>query len=475
MKWTILLFCLLFFSCATRPQNRYSVYSAKGTEKNRNKNTVMAGIPSERIMKQKKQLKISVTAEPGAEHPVVSWFLYPWSHKGKEPVSGEKFYISKIRLPLPDPIGYNLYSEINRTQASAKRIILIEPAVIHRRLKTKIKAKRIVQAPKKETKTDKIVIFRHIVSRPKDSIIISFTGRGWLYKGLVNNKNSKNNKSGIKAIQYGGKEYNNEKTTFNFKASALGNYDIEFIKQDNSSGKNESRIVQLKVVPEADFDKYLAEAKNTDRIKRSKLDPDISAADNLYKMGSYRAALNEYLKVYDSNNSYLNQKIADIYFNEKEYDAALKYWEHNLDKKNIYYSEALAGTMMSAAAVDDIARIFEYLESFEKLPENNAETDNQIKKEEAVFFTAGELYKHGRIKFALKLFDNYIRNYPAGEQLDAVYFYLGKIYEEAADVRNLKKSLYYYGKVYNNYSGSSYYLAAGKRIRYIKRHFFDIR
>ncbi len=457
MKWTILLFCLLFLSCATHPQNLYSVYSAEDV----NKNAVIDEIPSEKI---KKQWKMSITTEPGAENPVVSGLLFPWSLKRKKLFSGERFYISKIRLPLPDPADYDLYSEINRIQEADKRVILIEPAVVHRRVK-KIKNKRIriVRSPKKETKTDKIVIFKNIVSRPEDSIIISFTGRGWLYKGLVNDKN---NKSGIKGIEYGGKEYNNKKTTFTFKAPALGTYDIEFIKQDNSSGKNVSRIIQLKVVPEADFDKYLAEAKNTDRIKRINFDPDIRAADNLYKRGSYRDALNEYLKVYDSNNSYLNQKIADIYFRQKEYDAALKYWEHNLEKKNIYYGEALAGTMMSAAAVDDIAKISEYLESFWKLPESNGE---------AVFFTAGELYKHGRIKFALELFDNYIRNYPAGEQIDAVYFYLGKIYEEAADVRNLKKSLYYYGKVYNNYSGSSYYLTAGRRIRYIKRHFFDIR
>lgn len=324
---------------------------------------------------------------------------------------------------------------------------------------------------KQKTSTDAIKTktyakpYKNIISRENDSIIISFKGLGWVYEGTDNMP------APTDGIEYKGKDYSNNKTSFTFKAHKIGVYLLKFIKQDNNTATSINRNIKVQVVKDADFSKMLTAGNNTSRLENANFQADYTIPDDLYKSGDFKDALREYLRIYNSNDPYLNERIAHLYFNEKEYEAALKYWKLNLQPDNEYYREAMEGTLLCAVKLDDIVEVSKTIENYK----NILDKSNSLKEEDNLFAAAKTLYKNNRTKFAIELLNTYIKNYLKGRYIDAVYFYLGSLYENDKGIRDLKKSLMFYEKVYNDYTGSAYYTRAYERINYIRRHFFDIR
>ena len=59
--------------------------------------------------------------------------------------------------------------------------------------------------------------------------------------------------------------------------------------------------------------------------------------------------------------------------------------------------------------------------------------------------------------------------------LDELYFFLAQLYEKDSPARDMKKSLFYYEKLRDNFPLSPRWQASDLRSRYIRINYFDIR
>ncbi|HOV38131.1 MAG TPA: hypothetical protein PLG79_05365, partial [Spirochaetales bacterium] len=87
------------------------------------------------------------------------------------------------------------------------------------------------------------------------------------------------------------------------------------------------------------------------------------------------------------------------------------------------------------------------------------------------------LLQEGNLEEAVEALDQYLASEP-GKQLpnfDAWCFTLANLYETEPKVKNVKKALYYYDKICENYPLSAYWEEANRRRKYIQQNFFDIR
>ncbi|MFQ3619894.1 MAG: hypothetical protein SNJ78_03005 [Spirochaetales bacterium] len=62
-----------------------------------------------------------------------------------------------------------------------------------------------------------------------------------------------------------------------------------------------------------------------------------------------------------------------------------------------------------------------------------------------------------------------------GQELDQWYFLLAQLYETVAEVRNIRRALFYYEKLRNTFPFSPYWDEADYRSRYIRRNFLEVR
>ena len=54
-------------------------------------------------------------------------------------------------------------------------------------------------------------------------------------------------------MSFKGKEIRSSKTWFTFQALKLGTYDLDFLQQENTTGKSDKETVRVHVVTEQDF------------------------------------------------------------------------------------------------------------------------------------------------------------------------------------------------------------------------------
>lgn len=483
LKYSVVFFCLLCFSCVTQFKN-YSPETNKVEIYNKNKVKESLKVIRPDNTEIVKKLPLP-NLDIQFNTPLVFSIPLPVSsvQLNKRQLLSESF---KLFLPKLNSISlsYSLNSaekdeEVMLAEANAKikysktKLPVLKTAKERTKNAVVKKKEKYISTPavkqKGNTVRKKSEIsakpYKNIISRPNDSIIISFNGLGWIYEGLEGNLAEPN------GITYKGKDYSSDRTSFTFKAQKVGTYLLKFIKQDNDTAISTNKIVRLKVVKDADFSSMLMAEKNAGQPENLSKEGDYTVPDNLYKRGAFAEALREYLKIYNSNDHYLNERIALLYFKEKEYGVALKYWKRNLKSDNKYYKNALEGTILCAAKLDNIVEVSKTIENYK----NTLDKSNSLREEKILFNTAQALYQNNRTKFAIELLNVYIKNYLKGRYLDAAYFYLGDIYETNRSLRDLKKSLSFFQKVYEDYTDSEYYSMAVERIDYIKRHFFDIR
>jgi len=85
------------------------------------------------------------------------------------------------------------------------------------------------------------------------------------------------------------------------------------------------------------------------------------------------------------------------------------------------------------------------------------------------------LYKNsGSNHEYLMCLEKYIEMFPKSGGNDIRYFELGRLYE-SDEFRNEKKARRYYAVIMELYPASAYYFDAEARVRYLDRHFFDLR
>lgn len=95
--------------------------------------------------------------------------------------------------------------------------------------------------------------------------------------------------------------------------------------------------------------------------------------------------------------------------------------------------------------------------------------------EEELLARAGAAVEDDAVGEAIRLYEQYLSARNPGENRAEAHFTLGRLYERNSVYRNLRKSREHYTTVINDFPMSEHYSASQQRVRYLNRHFFEVR
>ena len=187
---------------------------------------------------------------------------------------------------------------------------------------------------------------REIFAREGDDVRIGLDGTGFLFLGFPDRSPNGD------GMSFKGKDTRDGKTWFSFTALKLGTYDLDFLRQDNTTGTSSKETVRVHVVSDADF--AAAVNQGQQQAPASTEAPgDPAFAAKLTSLGQYDAAIAELLKGYRDGNPDLNDRIAQLYLRTGAYDAAGKYFSKNMAEQGEYGESAVLGLTKIAIAQKD--------------------------------------------------------------------------------------------------------------------------
>jgi hypothetical protein len=316
---------------------------------------------------------------------------------------------------------------------------------------------------------------REIYARQGDELQIGLDGRSFLFLGFPDSGPRKD------GMSFKGKETKDSKSTFTFKALALGDYDLEFLQQDNSTGKSVRETVRVHVVADADFAAATsgrpgaagapggagAATAQAASAGAAGAKGDYEHAEKLAALGAREAALEEFLKGYEDGNGWLNDRIATLYFAGGDVDAAEKYWARNIGLAGRPGEQGTLGMVRVALARDDQKGFMALLKPFLAIRELSIE-------EELVRATRLQ-QKSGVPGVGLDLAAEYARRFPAGRWRDESEWLAGQLLEAESPFRDLAKAREVYRGLLATWPESAFAGRARERVRWIEEHFFTVR
>ncbi len=299
---------------------------------------------------------------------------------------------------------------------------------------------------------------RNIFARQGDDIEVVFDNAGWIYLGFADYTDED-------GLRYISKQSKEGKTLFYFKALQLGVYNLSFQLQDNISGTLLRELIAVKVITEDEFSSFL---QNDSPVSSAHIkERDLSFAHKLFELGQFKDSLAEYLKFYQEGDSFLNQRLAEIYFILKDYRRSIHYWKKNLHAGGEYFEKAVTGLSQAYMGTDNYNELVSHMRYL--FTENNVPQENDL-------VTLAKYFKsRNSDALAFVLLGEYMKYYPYGSNIDQIYYLLGVLYEKDTQFRDLKKSRNYYQKVLDEYPESFYADSSSERVNYLNRHFFYVR
>jgi tetratricopeptide (TPR) repeat protein len=302
------------------------------------------------------------------------------------------------------------------------------------------------------------VRLREVLARKGDTVSIEQEGGGWLFLGLPPAGRSP-------GLLFLSSDTGGRRSTFSFKALEYGEYDLGFQLQDNSRGTLQNETVRLRVLPDEQFRE--AVARQAAAPEPAPVDPaQLEAAERLFNARAFDLALAEYLKLYRPADPLLNDRLAAIYAETGESEAAQKYYEKNLSAPAPYNERAEVGLVRAGVAQGSEELVREHMKGLL--------TVRSIPIGRELLDAARLLLERGRSGLAQELLLEYPRRYPRGAELDRAWFLLARLYETESQLRDLAKARQYYKKVYEVFPDSSYAAEAQARVRYLDRYFFIV-
>ncbi|GEM_PF-4213129 len=340
-----------------------------------------------------------------------------------------------------------------------------------RKISTKKKSEvaRIKLARKKESASSKeIHNIETVKTHVSESIEISYPGSGWIYLGAKKNGNPNDGNLG-----FYGKKYIGGKSVFTFTPRDTGNYTLDFLMQNSSTGDSKRERVILKVskVPEVSEENNESSEQTGVKKKFSEYVSSVSG-DLYYKRGDMDRALVEYIKIYSPENHLLNEKIARIYLEKKNYDSAAKYWKRNLegDTPDDYEMRARMGLLAVGTFQDRPDDVVRNMTKLAKYKTKLSDADFKLAKKIGM-----QMDKDGYYDVLFSFLEWLKERDTDKNYADWFAYMFGRMYENSRELRNFKKAIHYYEEIIESYPWSSYYALAMDRIRYIKTHFLYVR
>jgi tetratricopeptide (TPR) repeat protein len=301
---------------------------------------------------------------------------------------------------------------------------------------------------------------REIYAREGDEVQIGLDGPGFLFLGFPDRSPNGD------GMSFKGKETRDEKTWFSFKALKLGTYDLDFLKQDNSSGTSSKETVRVHVVSDADFSAAVAQGQpQAPGLNEGVGDPVFAA--KLAGLGQYEAAIAELLKGYREGNPDLNDRIAQLYLETGAYDVAAKYFTKNLSEQGRYGDSAVIGLSKVAIVQKDKTQLLSLLKRLLSVKDAGLEE---------VLIAAARLERENQeAGLGIDLASEYISRYPDGRWRDEADYLLAQLLELDSQFRDLARARAAYKEILDLFPESVFASSALQRIGYIDRHFFQIR
>jgi tetratricopeptide (TPR) repeat protein len=305
---------------------------------------------------------------------------------------------------------------------------------------------------KTDSSSDRV---RTIYARIGDEIEISFKENGWLLLEMPAKG------SGINFIS---RSIEEGKTLFKLRGNAIGSYPLPFQYQDQLRGIMRREIIEVKVVGENEFDSAMgSRMSDGEKELRSK---KREYAARLYDLGDFKGALREYLAAYSEGDPALNETIATLALKEKDYKNAASFWKKNLRENGAFHDKALLGLVMANIGLKDRSAMIGQIQELFAV-------DNFPIEEELMalvrFFNESQ-----NDSFGYQLLNEYLAHFPSGAYLDEIYYLLGMLYEQHPTLRDFKKAREYYTRVVKEHPESPYLLRSKERIDYINRHYFRV-
>ena len=300
---------------------------------------------------------------------------------------------------------------------------------------------------------------REIYARTGDQLQVGLDGLGFLFLGFPDKS------AQADGISFKTKENRNNKTWFTFQALQLGTYDLDFVQQDNTTGKSVKETVRVHVVSDQDFSAATQTQSIPDAAVPETGDP--AYADTLTGLGQYQAAVAELMKGYRDGNPSLNDRIAALYMHMNSYDAAAKFYTKNLAPQNQYTASAVDGLMRVAVVQKDQQALMADLKQFLALKDSGTEE---------TFIMAARMERDtAQIGVGLQLLATYATRFPTGSYRDEADLIAAQMLEADSTFRNIAQARDLYNNLLTNYPESAFADAARQRVQYIDRHFIHVR
>lgn len=302
---------------------------------------------------------------------------------------------------------------------------------------------------------------REVYARVGDEIEIGLDGEGFLFLGFADRQTD--------SMTFKARTVKSGKTFFTFKALKLGTWDLDFQRQDNTTGTTRVEGVRVVVLEEADF--AAAVQRQTERGGES-VSGDIETgrwewAEKLAALGRETAAIAEYLKGYREGDPELNDRIAALYTRTGDGAAAEKYWRKNVGAASPWGDRAVVGLARLAVTQGDLDG---YLAWHRQLLAVSVVPIDDVLVDAALAARA-----KGEVGLGIDLASEYGRRYPEGRRMDEAAFVTAQLLEADSPFRDLKRSRDLYAALLREFPESAHAAEAVERLRYLEQHFFTIR
>jgi tetratricopeptide (TPR) repeat protein len=303
---------------------------------------------------------------------------------------------------------------------------------------------------------------REIYARQGDELQVGLDGSGFLFLGFPDRSQLAD------GMSFKGKEIRNNKTWFTFRALKLGTYDLDFLMQENTTGKSDKETVRVHVVTEQDFSAAVNPPSGQGGADTGAVETaDTEFAGRLTNMGAYASALAELQKGYREGNPGLNDQIASLYMRMGSYDAAGKYYSRNLVPPNEYSQRAVVGLVSIATAQKDQKALMASLKQFLAIKDPSVE--------EPLIRAIRMEANRAEIGLGLDLAGEYAARYPNGRWRDEADFLMANLLEGDSQFRDIARARELYRGILASDPESTFAAAAREHLSYIDRHFYQVR
>lgn len=264
---------------------------------------------------------------------------------------------------------------------------------------------------------------RSLRAQTGDTVDLFFPGVGWVYD---------QGSSSAAGIEFRERFYEDDRTEFVFRVVAPGSYQLRFFREEMSSGRQEQRVVDLISWGYADVEDPPSQDLNAPSEGRQE-DP----------LGELTAALDR-----------------------KDAGTILRYL-------------SLAKSLAAGGDHKPEERAAEVEVRGEEAEDSNREETLAVEPRKAleIALEASDILERaGSEREALELLQVCLENGSGTEfQRERIYYLLGRLYEKPGPVRDEPTAVGYYRRLVDLFPAGIYWNEARERIRYLERHYLQLR